>query len=255
LIGEYINVIGFPQGSDPQSITRGIVRDNKYQFAGAINLFVDPDTETVIQAYPESVFTDTSIYVGNSGGPTITDSSHVVGILAWGRYSLNGRQDEENLNGSIASHLFNPVLTYFCNTYNNLAPPPQPLEYPKGYVGVEYENVTFQDAMDYSIKIKGVKVLGIPTGTIGTAKFAVGDIITEIQSPPIGATGPPTGNYVPIGVYNTQYPFFTEIHLRQPGTELSVRYLQSGAYSTQLTKSITLDAFPSNQDVFGRPVH
>jgi S1-C subfamily serine protease len=256
-IGQYVNTLGFPQGEDPQSITRGIVRDKKYQFAGSVNVDTPSGTQVDDLAYPESVFTDTSIYVGNSGGPTITDSSHVVGILAWGRDSLSGQQEEENLNGSIASHLFNPVLTYFCDNYDIQDPPLEPLDYPKGYVGIQYANVSCTDAMDYSIKIKGVKVIGIPTGITGTAKFNVGDIITEIQSPPTGATGPPTGAYVPIGVYNTQYPFFTEIHLRQPGTQLSVRYLPTGpsGYLSSTTKPITLDEFDPNEDVFGNPVH
>jgi S1-C subfamily serine protease len=256
-IGQYVNTLGFPQGEDPQSITRGIVRDKKYQFAGSVNVDTPSGTQVDDVAYPESVFTDTSIYVGNSGGPTITDSGHVVGILAWGRNSLNGQQEEENLNGSIASHLFNPVLTYFCNNYDIQDPPLEPLDYPKGYVGIQYANVTYTDAMESLVKIKGVKVIGIPTGITGTAKFAVGDIITDIQSPSTGATGPPTGPYVPIGVYNTQYPFFTEIHLRQPRTQLSVRYLPTGpsGYLSSTTKTITLDVFDPAQDVFENPVH
>jgi S1-C subfamily serine protease len=228
-IGQYTNIFGFPQAEDPQSITRGIVRDNKYQKA----------------TVPESVVTDAATYGGNSGGPSITDSTHVVGIHSWG---LN-----ENFNGAVASHLFNPVLTYFCNTYVGGIE----IGYPKGYVGIQYANVNFQDATEFSVQIKGVKVSGIPTGNTGPAKFDIGDIITEVQGPQTGTTGP-VGLYVPIGMYNTQFPFFTAIHLKEPGTYVNVKYLPTGPQGPtgpEATKTIILDVFPSADDFFGNPVH
>ena len=218
LIGEYINVIGFPQGSDPQSITRGIVRDNKFQNS----------------SLPESVYTDASIYGGNSGGPVITDSNHVIGILSW------GITNQENLNGAVASYLFNPILTYICTNYVNSI-----ISYPKGYLGIFYSNVTFVLAMTYGIKIEGIRVDSLDT-TITPSKFNVFDIITEVEG-------------IRIGIYNNQSPFFTEIHLRPPGTVINVKYLPynsgTNTYGTETTKTVTLEVFNSANDIFINNVH
>ena len=218
LIGEYINVIGFPQGNDPQSITRGIVRDNKYQNS----------------SIPESVYTDASIYGGNSGGPVITDSNHVIGILSW------GVTNQENLNGAVASYLFNPILSYFCTNYVNSI-----VSYPKGYLGIFYSNVSFVLAMTYGINIEGIRVDSLDA-TITPSKFNVFDIITEVDG-------------IRIGIYNNQSPFFTEIHRRPPGTVLAVRYLPynsgTNTYGTETTKTVTLEVFNSANDIFINNVH
>jgi S1-C subfamily serine protease len=211
-IGEYINVIGFPMGDDPQSITRGIVRDNKYQ-----NEYV-----------PESIFTDASIFGGNSGGPVITDSGHVVGILSW------GKTNQENLNGAVGSYLFKPIIKYFCDNYTNSI-----VSFPKGYVGAIYNNVTPITTMQFpGLKIEGVRVSSLDN-TITPAKFNQYDIITEVE-----------GNR--IGYLNSQFPFFTEIHLRQPGVSANVKYLPwSGSdYGAETTKTITLSAFNNTNDTF-----
>ena len=211
-IGEYINVIGYPQAGDPQSVTRGIVRDNKFQSSDV----------------PESVYTDASIYGGNSGGPVITDSNHVVGILSWGQTS------EENLNGGIASYLFKPILSYFCTNYVNSI-----LNYPKGYVGIQYSNVT----CTFPMKFNGIKVEGVHVDdhdlTINPTKFNKFDIITEVEGKRIG-------------MYNNQLPFFTEIHLKPPNTVVNVKYLPYSTsptgYGAEISKTITLSAIPASKD-------
>lgn len=159
---------------------------------------------------------------------------HVVGILSW------GDSTQENLNGAIASYLFNPILTYFCNNYNNAI-----VSFPKGYIGAFYSNITFYFAMVYGIKIEGVRINSLDA-TIVPAKFNQYDIITEIDGKRIG-------------MFNTQYPFFTEIHLRTPGTSVNVRYLpynsSTNTYATETSKTITLSTFNSSNDVFINNVH
>jgi len=204
-IGEYINIIGFPLGVDPQSVTRGIVRDNKYQMAFSM----------------ESIFTDASIYGGNSGGPMLTNSGHVVGILSWG---YNGT---EELNGGVASYLFMPILRYFVDNYNGSI-----VSYPKGYLGItSYTFINLLYPMVYpGIKIEGVEVLGLDS-SISQANFNRYDIITEVEG-------------VRIGTLNNQFPLFSEIHLRSPGTSIQVKYRPwiESSYGSELTKTITLSA-------------
>jgi S1-C subfamily serine protease len=231
LIGEYINAIGNPQASDPQSMTRGVVRDNKYQYTYDTSAPPDP---TEYYAAPESVFTDASIYGGNSGGPVITDSNKVVGIVSW------GKDPEENLNGAVASYLFMPVITYFCTNYSNTV-----VSYPKGYIGVYYSNINYSDVMASSTitKIEGIFVNTVDTSspTYPASQFQESDIITHVDG-------------VPIGTYNSQYPFFTAIHLKPPGTQTVITYTRPPArVPTNVT--ITLAVFNSANDRFLKGVH
>ena len=210
-IGQYVNILGYPLGQDAQSVTRGVIRDTKYQ-----DSYV-----------PETVLTDASIYGGNSGGPIITDDNYVIGVLSW------GVSNTEELNGGVASYVFKPIIKYFCDTYSGSV-----LNYPKGYLGITYDFVNFQYPMVYpELKIEGVRVTGLDNSI--PAKFNLYDIITEIEG-------------VRIGMMNNQYPLFSEIHLRPPGTSIQVKYraLSGSTYGSELTKTISLSAFPSNKDIF-----
>ncbi len=214
-IGEYVNVIGYPQGDDSQSVSRGVVRDNKYQAAFSM----------------ETVFTDASIYGGNSGGPILTDSGHVVGILSWG---YNGT---EEMNGGVASYLFMPILRHFVDYYAGSI-----VSYPKGYLGIsDYTYVDVLYPMIYpGVKVEGVEVLARDS-SITPAKFNLYDIITEVE-----------GNR--IGMLNGMYPLFTEIHLRAPGTTISVKYRawNGSSYNAETSKTVTLSAMnPANDIILG----
>jgi S1-C subfamily serine protease len=213
-IGEPINVMGFPLLEDAQSITRGIVRDNKYQDANV----------------PESLLTDASIYGGNSGGPVATDEGKAVGILSW---SLT---DYEEMNGAVGSHLFKPIIEYIADNYSNTL-----VDYPKGYLGILYTNVGVVDIMNYPSlnKIEGIRVTGLDPA-VSPARFSTNDIITEVED-------------VRVGQLNSQYPFFTEIHLRRPTSTISVKYKpwDSGTanYLSETTKTVELTVFNPSRDV------
>ena len=216
LIGEYVSAIGCPNATDIQSCSRGVVRDNKYTVDGT----------------QECVYTDVSIFGGNSGGPLITDSNHVIGIISWIVPNL------ENLSAAVSSYLFNPILKFFCDNYVDTT-----LQYPKGYLGIIYNIVTVIDAMKFGINIQGIRITNFD-GTI-PAQFNQFDIITEIDG-------------IPIGIYNNQSPFFTEIHLRRPGTTINVKYLpynaMTGRYNQVTSKNLTIQPINSIYDVFGIPV-
>jgi S1-C subfamily serine protease len=215
-IGQNINIIGYPLGNDAQSITTGVVRDNKYQ----------------IEDTMETVMTDASIFGGNSGGPLITDDRAVVGILSWG---ITGT---DSLNGGVASYLFKPIIKYFCDNYSSSI-----LSYPKGYLGITYSYVSFLLPMSYpTLKIEGILVTGLDN-TI-TNKFNAYDIITEVE-----------GNR--IGMFNNQYPFATEIHLRQPGTSIQVKYRPfiGGSFGSEISKTVTLETFNPAKDMLFNNIH
>ena len=208
-IGDTINTIGYPGGVDNQSISRGIVRDNKSQ----------PEGEVM-----ESIITDISIYGGNSGGPLITDDGKAVGIVSY------GYTNKEEINGGVSSYLFIPMVNYYLSQYSTGT-----VSYPKGYLGISYNSVNLSVAVILGMSsVEGYYVASLD-GTISPSKFNVNDVITEI-------------NGVRVGVMNNQYPLFTEIQLRPPGTVISVKYRPSGSWNTELTKNVTLSSFNPNND-------
>jgi serine protease Do len=208
-IGDTINTIGYPGGVDNQSISRGIVRDNKSQMEGAVM---------------ESIITDISIYGGNSGGPLITDDGKAVGIVSY------GYTNKEEINGGVSSYLFVPMVNYYLSQYSTGT-----VSYPKGYLGIAYDSVNLPVAVILGMSsVEGYYVASLD-GTISPSKFNVNDVITEI-------------NGVRVGVMNNQFPLFTEIQLRPPGTVISVKYRPNGSWNTELTKNVTLSSFNPNND-------
>ncbi len=212
-IGDPINIIGYPLLDDIQSITRGVVRD--YKFADS--------------SVPESIFTDASIFGGNSGGPVIADDGYQVGILSWG---LTGY---ENMNGAVASYLFKPIIRYFVDTYAG-----SPVSFPKGYLGLNHSYVGPTLVMSYSnLCIEGVRITGFDNTVPKTFNFY--DIITEVQGERIGQM-------------NAQYPFFTAIHLQRPTSTITMKFLpwvsSTASYiATESTTSVTVSAFNATADV------
>jgi S1-C subfamily serine protease len=206
-IGDVINTIGYPGGTDNQSISRGIVRDNKSQLEGYVM---------------ESVITDISIYGGNSGGPLITDDGKVVGIVSY------GYTNEEEINGGVSSYLFKPIVNYFINNFTGSV-----VNYPKGYLGISYTSVNIVRATIFGMTgVEGYYVTGLD-GSISPANFNVNDVITEIEG-------------VRLGIMNNQYPLFTEVHLRPPGTVVNVKYRPNGG--NELSKNVTLSSFNNTYD-------
>jgi PDZ domain-containing secreted protein len=62
---------------------------------------------------------------------------------------------------------------------------------------------------------------------------------------------------VPIGMYNTQYPFFTAIHLKQAGTAISITYSRvvDDVRTSVTVPGIILASFPDENDRFFYGVH
>ncbi len=218
-VGDPINIIGYPLLNDIQSITRGVVRDYKFS-----------DSST-----PESIFTDASIFGGNSGGPVIADDGYQVGILSWGLSGI------ENMNGAVASYLFKPIIKYFCDNYAG-----SPVSFPKGYLGINNSYVSPTLPMSYSnIKIEGVRITGFDPTVPKYFNFY--DIITQVGSERIGQL-------------NSQFPFFTAVHLTRPTSTLQVNYIRfvssTNSYnSTESSTIVTVSVFNPAADVLFSSYH
>lgn len=215
--GDNVTIIGYPLGFDPQSVTRGVIRDNKgspdVYFSGTGGGFM------------ESVLTDCSIYGGNSGGPMINDDGKWIGILSWGVGS------DGAMNGGVASYLANAILTYYMNNYVNA-----PVNFPKGYLGISSTPMDVLLAVTkQQTSVQGYLVAGLDN-TISPAKFAVGDIILSV-------------NGKNVGILNDQFTLFSIVQLAAPGSTLTVQYHPSNNLSTILTKTVTVSAFPASKDI------
>ena len=66
--GDTCYVLGDPMGIDAISITKGVIRDNKYIYGSLV----------------ESMCVSASIYGGNSGGPVVDALGRVIGIVSFG---------------------------------------------------------------------------------------------------------------------------------------------------------------------------
>ena len=65
--GDICYVLGDPQGVDAISISKGVVRDNKFTYDNSI----------------EYLSTDASIYSGNSGSPILDINGKILGIISF----------------------------------------------------------------------------------------------------------------------------------------------------------------------------
>jgi S1-C subfamily serine protease len=214
--GDNVTIIGYPLGFDPQSVARGVIRDNK----GV------PDTyfSGVGGGFMESVLTDCSIYGGNSGGPMINDDGKWIGILSWGVGS------DGAMNGGVASYLANQIFTYYFNNYSNTV-----VNFPKGYLGISATPMDILLSVSKQLNnVQGYLVSALDS-TIKPAKFAVGDIITSI-------------NGTEIGILNNQMPLFSIIQLATPGTSLTIQYRPANNLATILTKTVVVSPFPASKD-------
>lgn len=224
--GDNVTIIGYPLGFDPQSVTRGVIRDNK----------ATPDTffSGMGGGFMESVLTDCSIYGGNSGGPMLDDDGKWIGILSWGVGS------DGALNGGVASYLANAIFTYYMSNYPGTTPTPiptpAPISFPKGYLGVYGSPMDVLLAVSKNISsVQGYVVTGLDS-TIKPAKFTTGDIILSV-------------NGQDVGILNNQVSLFSIVQLATPGTTLTVTYRPVSNLSTILTKTVTVNPFPATKDV------
>ncbi len=145
------------------------------------------------------------------------------------------------MNGAVASYLFKPIIIYFCDNYAG-----SPVNFPKGYLGINYGYVGPTFPMSYSnLKIEGIRVTGFDNTV--TKYFNFYDIITQVESERIGTL-------------NSQYPFFTAIHLQRPTSTITVKYLPyisstTSYIITESTINVTVSAFNASADAMFSTFH
>ena len=112
--GSYCYIIGDPLSIDVNSISSGIIRDNKY---------VDPESITIV----ESILTDAVSYKGNSGSPILDINNKVIGMYTWNTSSNN--ELPGGLGGGVSQYILQPVVNTIIKYKKN---------YNKSYLGFSW---------------------------------------------------------------------------------------------------------------------
>ena len=228
-VGDFAITIGQPYGQHVQSVTFGVVRDNKFHDDSSI---------------PESMVVDFHTVGGNSGGPVIDYEGNVIGILSWGLQDVSAGYDF-SLNGSISSHVAEQIYTYIVTQYD-VSPMGPLVVYPTGFLGVEYSPVNtliLRQQNITNLKVEGVFINSVrPSSPASVAGLVAGDIIT-------------TCNDVIVGHGNNQYPLGTLIHFQNPGGQVVLKIRRATNYNLEVTlPPITLSTQPPTTDFIFSPL-
>ena len=95
--GQTCYVLGDPRGIDAISITKGVIRDNKYIYGSIV----------------ESICVSASIYGGNSGGPIVDATGKVIGVVSF------GMENTDTLSWGCAQSIAEIVLQRIIDTNSN----------------------------------------------------------------------------------------------------------------------------------------
>ena len=226
-------VVGNPLGVDTQSISDGVVRDNKYTRSMAVA------TESVLISAP--------VYPGNSGSPIVTERCEVIGIVSFQETFVREgvKIPADTLVGGTSSRLLKGVADWIiANEANYTA---------KGWLGV--------DAW-YPLDAFHAKDLGLPTS------FGLKGMRVSIASgsPCLSATSGPdmplsarviilTVDGVKVGDSPTSQHFTTPLWFKSSGSTATVEWVYEADFDvtppTTYTSVITLGSWPAAMDGFG----
>lgn len=218
--GEMIVTLGQPAGLHVQSVTMGVVRDNKWADVSDI---------------PESVVSDYDTMGGNSGGPVINAKSKVVGILSWGlNYGDSSSGQNFSLSGAISSHVVLPIINHIISNYEN-DPLGVPYTFPAKYLGIRFDPVNL-----YELRVLGklnLTIEGFIVTQSTTNQIPQGAIITKF-------------NGLTVGQNNNQLPLGTLIHFSTTDSvTLTIRTRDLDNYETEENVVVNLTGVPPNQNV------
>ena len=231
-IGNTSLIIGNPSGIDPQSVTKGIIRDNQH-------------TDISGTQPCENILTDTSITGGNSGSPIIDVNGDVIGILTYG---FNPPVDD--VNGGTSQYILQPVVKQIITGNGSTSTfTDSDGDYTKkGYLGINWEpvglpHIVEKKLMGSSYALRGIKITNIVSGGVSTnGNIAVGDWITEID-----------GNIM--GNLEGKIPPGSVTWFKNPGNTVTIKYIPwneyggaVGTYPEEQTTVITLSSFPNSED-------
>ena len=212
-IGSFSCSIGYPNGIDAESITVGIVRDNKYiHTLGGV----------------ESMATDMQVYTGCSGSPILDINGKVIGIISYGI--------EGGINWGMSQYLLEHVVN------NIIGYTTVPMNFTPGYIGITWSEVTaqfLQEKNSLQLPLKGFIIESVDINTNHNLK--VDDIVCEIEHPI-------TQEFIPLGNRNNQLSLSSITWFKNTGESITIKYYKNeDNYANLYTETIILSTFPNNQ--------
>lgn len=235
-IGEACFVVGMSEFVDFESISSGIIRNNKH-----IN---ESNTGSV-----EAVLVDASGTVGTSGGPILDKNGDVIGIFTF----IEGSPPTGNVGGGISQYLAQDIVTVIINYdkagrpqrlgYEKTDEPPFPDsdhprvynngEFIKGYIGAFVVPVTPLDMITFLngayLQLRGLYVF-LPDDNIDQNNLLINedDILISIDDHILGSQ-------------DDQEPASALTWKKRPGDEVTIVVRQKvDNYLTEVTKTGTL---------------
>ncbi len=204
-IGSPALAIGQPMGNHVQSITGGIVRENKGQDYSWM---------------AESLIVDFDIIGGNSGGPVMNLNGKVIGIVSWGL-----TDGAFALNGAISSHCALKVINYIKAQTGS-----GPHDYPSSYIGVSFTPIDMYHTISRNIvRVEGVLVNNVVAGSpCHSAGLQEGDIITHCNNKVVGKN-------------NNQEPLGTLLHFATIGNDMTLTVLKAPNFVAQTITVKTIE--------------
>ena len=226
MIGTECYALGNPLGSDHQSITKGVVRDNEW---------VDVDGAQSV----ESVMTDCDIHGGNSGGPIVNSQAQVIGMMTFG-FSTPGIPGLPSiLNGGMTQDLAQHVIERLMTDEVDFNDP----VLGKGWLGLDTWNVMSGAqlgtlGLEASLPPVGILVGTLaPGGPMALAGFSGGEIIVSIDG-------------VLLGDMEGQKGLSSVTWRKTPGDTVTLDVVSGFGFPPTTTPAVvTLGAFPASEDV------
>lgn len=161
VVGEDVIAIGNPLGTNPGSVTRGIISgvNRNITAAGQCgNRNTRKDYEGILQ-------TDAAINSGNSGGPLINLNGEVIGVNSATSEGAN------NISYSIPFQRVLKLIDRYQKNNGRLTSP---------YIGIQYRMVDANRAKQYNVPAGALVSLVVRSGPAEAAGIKPGDIITKL---------------------------------------------------------------------------
>ena len=232
--GSEIATIGAPFGRFMNSITKGVVRDNKCSEYGFMKEAVTADYET---------------FGGCSGGVMINNNGAIIGMHTWvynevggggggssaeAAYEQTGLSENEDLAGGVAEEFMQPIVTKIIA--DNTPGVPQK----SSLLGIQFETMNMGEliaaagaGLPIAHGLNGCVVKTIFAGTPADIEsIGIGSIIMTID---VG-NGPQN-----VGPKDSDEPIGSLLHAVLPQGVITMTYLDAAASYTVATKTFPLE--------------
>lgn len=237
-IGSTCYVIGNPYGLDHQSISKGVIRDNKGTEIGGIQPC-------------ENIFVDASTSRGNSGSPILDINGKVIGILSFINegHSPDGDGHANDISGGVSQYIIQHVVENIIKGNGTSSKfTDEDGDYTKkGYLGIDWKPVSMVDVYDNdgvdTYNVRGIVVESLdPTGGISMHResntdswIKEGDWITEIDG-------------VTMGDKENQVSPGSITWFKVNGEKVNIKYVKPSDLEKTYTVEVTLGIFPNEND-------